>query len=66
GNLGKFPDNKLEVFNRNGKIVFQASQYKNDWNGKVEGAELPCATYYVVLNLGNGNGKKQGAVTIIR
>ena len=66
GNLAKYPTNKLEVFNRNGKLVYQASPYKNDWNGKIEGAELPCATYYMVLNLGNGNGKKQGAITIIR
>lgn len=66
GNLGKFPNNKLEVFNRNGKLVYRALPYKNDWNGKIDGAELPCATYYIILDLGNGNGKKQGAVTIIR
>lgn len=66
GNIQKFPDNKLEVFNRNGKLVFQTSQYANTWDGKVDGAELPSATYYVVLNLGSGKGKVQGAVTIIR
>lgn len=66
GNLGKYPNNKLEVFNRNGKLVYRASPYRNDWDGKIDGAELPCATYYIVLNLGDGNGKRQGAVTIIR
>lgn len=66
GNIGRFPDNRLEVYNRNGKLVFQSSNYKNDWNGKIEGSDLPCATYYIVLDLGGGKGKKHGAVTIIR
>ncbi len=66
GNLQQFPDNKLEVFNRNGKLVYQASRYNNNWNGKIEGTELPCATYYVVIDLGSGKGKAHGAVTIIR
>jgi gliding motility-associated-like protein len=66
GNIKKFPENKLEVFNRNGKLVFQAVNYQNDWDGKVEGSELPSATYYIVLSLGSGKGKRQGAVTIIR
>jgi len=66
GNIERFPDNKIEVFNRNGKLVFQQAQYANDWNGKVDGTPLPCATYYVVFTLGNGKGKKEGAVTIIR
>lgn len=66
GNIKRFPENKLEVYNRNGKLVFQAARYANDWDGKIEGTELPAATYYVVLNLGEGNGKAQGAVTIIR
>jgi gliding motility-associated-like protein len=66
GNLQKFPDNKVEVFNRNGKLVFQESPYKNDWNGKIDGAEIPAATYYVVFIKGEGKGKVGGAVTIIR
>ena len=66
GNIQKFPDNRIEVFNRNGKIVFQESHYKNGWNGKVDGAELPCATYYVVFYPEGGKRKVEGAVTIIR
>jgi len=66
GNLAKFPDNKIQIFNRNGKLVFQESQYKNDWTGKIDGADLPCATYYIILDLGPGYKKVNGAVTIIR
>jgi len=66
GNIQKYLQSKLEVFNRNGKLVYQASPYLNDWNGKVDNTELPCATYYYVLTPGNGRSKINGSVTIIR
>ncbi|MBI4931784.1 MAG: gliding motility-associated C-terminal domain-containing protein [Bacteroidetes bacterium] len=66
GNIQKYPESKFEVFNRNGKLVYQASPYLNDWNGRVDGVDLPCATYYYVLSPGSGKSKMQGAVTIIR
>ena|ERR1035437_9787429 len=66
GNLASYPENKLEIYNRNGKIVYLASPYNNDWNGKIDGVEIPCATYYYILYPGKGKPKKQGAVTIIR
>ncbi len=66
GNIQKYPENNIEVFNRNGKLVFQESPYLNDWNGKADNSELPCATYYYVLTPGSGKSKMQGSVTIIR
>ena len=65
-NVEKYPENKLEVFNRNGKLVLQQGPYRNDWNGKIDGTELPCATYYYVFTPGSGKEKVRGAVTIIR
>lgn len=65
-NIEKYPSSKLEVFSRNGKLVYQASPYLNDWYGKIDGTELPSATYYYILTPGNGKSKMQGAVTIIR
>lgn len=66
GNILKYPQSKIEVFNRNGKLVLMRSPYENDWDGKVDGVELPPATYYFVLSPGSGKPKMQGAVTIIR
>lgn len=66
GNLSAYPENKIEIYNRNGKMVYQASPYNNDWNGKIDGVELPCATYYYILYPGNGKSNKHGSVTIIR
>lgn len=66
GNIEKYPENELTIYNRTGRIVFYSSPYKNDWDGRLQGDELPSATYYYVLNLGYGHTKKHGSVTIIR
>lgn len=66
GNIYKYPDNKLEVFNRYGKLVFKASGYINNWEGKAFGEELPSATYFYIMDLGDGSKKYHGTVTIVR
>lgn len=61
--LGAFPNNELRILNRWGNIVFEAKNYANDWDGTANtgviagGSELPVATYFYVLNLGNNNIK---------
>lgn len=65
GNIYKYPNNKLEVYNRYGKLVFKTSSYKNNWDGQAFGEPLPEGTYFYVLDLGDGKGKKHGDVTII-
>ncbi|MFH1005843.1 MAG: gliding motility-associated C-terminal domain-containing protein [Bacteroidota bacterium] len=67
GNLGMYPKNKMEIYNRNGKLVYIASPYLNNWTGKIKDAELPAATYYYIIDTGiEGKEKIKGAVTIIR
>lgn len=62
----KYPENTLEIFNRYGKVVFRASPYNNDWNGKGLTDDLPVATYYYVFDPGAGREIQKGSVTIIR
>lgn len=57
-----FLSNKLTIFNRWGRIVYESNDYKNDWDG----GKLPDGTYYYVLEC---KGKTQdyrykGAVMI--
>ncbi len=66
GNIHKYPNNKLEIYNRNGKVVFTKRGYTNDWDGKSLGEELPTATYFYVMDLGDGAGVFHGTVTIIK
>ncbi|TLX77540.1 gliding motility-associated C-terminal domain-containing protein [Labilibacter sediminis] len=47
---GNITKNKLTVFDINGKKVFSAEDYKNDWKGTDAGGEdLPVGTYYYVF-----------------
>ncbi|GAL64219.1 internalin putative [Algibacter lectus] len=71
--IENYPNNKLEVYNRWGNIVYQAKGYSNTWdgtsNGRVtinEAKELPVGTYYYVLDLGNGSKPKTGWIYINR
>ncbi|MCE3279058.1 MAG: gliding motility-associated C-terminal protein [Bacteroidetes bacterium] len=66
GNIQKYPDNKLEVYNRYGKLVYRTSHYSNNWDGRVSGEELPSGTYFYDLDLGKDEGKHHGTITIVR
>lgn len=65
GNVEKYPDNNLKIYNRYGKVVYSASNYINDWNGTYLGNELPTGTYFYIFNDGKEQ-KYSGSVTIIR
>ncbi|MBL4707172.1 MAG: gliding motility-associated C-terminal domain-containing protein [Flavobacteriales bacterium] len=68
--IESFAGSKVHVFNRWGQKVFLNHEYSNDigWNGKQNGADLPEATYYYVIDIFNNCIQEQlmGAVTIIR
>jgi gliding motility-associated-like protein len=67
GNINKYPHNRLEIYNRNGKLVYQAEGYSNTWDGKsFLGEELPPATYFYMMDLGDGAGSFHGTVTIVK
>jgi gliding motility-associated-like protein len=66
GNIFKYPDNKLSIYNRYGKLVYVAAPYLNQWDGRNLGEELPAATYYYILDPGTGVKPFNGSVTIIR
>lgn len=56
--LDSYPKNKLQIFNRWGNIVYEASPYKNDWDGKPNKSsigtdKLPVGTYFYILDLGD-------------
>ena len=61
-----YPDNYLIIYNRDGMKVYEKQGYNNTWDGKYYGNDLPAATYYYVLDLGNNTEPLKGHVTIIR
>lgn len=70
--IDRFPDNTVEIYNRWGDLVWNRTNYLNEWDGtNNNGKDLLPAPYYYVLKIRNfddqGNEKTiGGAVTIIR
>ncbi len=68
-----YPNNKLEIFNRYGNLVYETKSYTNTWkgisnvNGTFNGNELPTGTYYYVFETGESNNRvKTGWLFIMR
>jgi gliding motility-associated-like protein len=64
--LYNFPNCKISVYNRWGQNVFYSEGYSVAWDGKSEGVDMPIATYYYVLELGESGKVFNGTVTIKR
>lgn len=63
-NIELFEESHLQVSNRWGKMVFEATDYKNDWDG----SDLATGLYFYTLHL-RRNSKiilKRGTISIVR
>ncbi|WP_234416251.1 gliding motility-associated C-terminal domain-containing protein [Flagellimonas amoyensis] len=65
--------NSIQVFNRNGNKVFEASDYQNNWDGIAnvngvlnKGEHLPSGTYYYVINIPELNRNLVGWLQLAR
>jgi gliding motility-associated-like protein len=66
--LELFPDTKVEIFNRWGKLVFSSPNgYPKPFNGKSNGVPLPDGTYFYVISYEGSSGErtKTGYLTIL-
>ncbi len=64
-NLDQYPNNKLQIFDRNGKVVYEQNNYANTWDGTVKGKILTKDTYFFVLTI-KGQIVKRGTFTVLR
>lgn len=65
--IEEFPNNVVEIYNRWGKLLFHADGYKQNWDGKYEGNELPIGTYYYIIELNDGITEPfTGPITVLR
>lgn len=65
-NIEQYPDNTLTIYNRYGQKIFFKRGYKNDWDGTINGEQVPTGTYFYVLDTGTDKGSYRGHVNIIR
>lgn len=60
---------EVNVYNRYGSLVYENSNYQNQWDGTYKGKPLPDGTYYYKIEYILLNGRKvyaKGDVTILR
>ncbi|WP_282041996.1 fibronectin type III domain-containing protein [Winogradskyella flava] len=58
---------KLEIFNRNGVLVYSKRNYTNEWEGQTnDGEELPVGTYFYTVIYEGGAKKRSSWVYINR
>lgn len=65
--IEKYPNATLTIVNRWGSIIFETNDPANEaWDGTNEGEVLPVASYYYVIDLGNGDKELNGVISIIK
>lgn len=60
-NIDSYIENRLFIFNRWGQLIYETTNYKNNWNGN----NYPSGTYFYVLELSESLILK-GSLTIIK
>jgi gliding motility-associated-like protein len=55
----------VQIYNRFGKLLYQSSAYKNDWEGTYNGSPLPEASYYFIIK-SSEKGIIKGVVNLVR
>ena len=68
-NIELFPKSEVMIFNRSGNKVYETTRYNNEknfWDGKYNGKDLPAASYYYIIDLGEGSKIYKGHVSIVR
>jgi large repetitive protein len=67
-----YKGNKLQIFNRWGVLVYEATDYQNNWSGTNEkeefvlGNELSVGTYFYTLDLNDGSDIMKGYIYLTR
>jgi gliding motility-associated-like protein len=64
-NLDQYPNNRLQIFDRTGKVLYEQNDYANNWDGRVNGQLLTKDTYLYILTI-KGQIVKKGTVTLVR
>jgi gliding motility-associated-like protein len=61
-----YPNNKVTVYDRAGRIVYSKNSYSNEWDGSYSGSPLNNDTYYYLIDLGDNLPRIKGFITMIR
>ena len=65
-NLDLYPASTVQIFNKWGMILYETNGTYVPWDGTYKGGVMPAATYYYIIDLGNGSPAYTGHVTIVK
>ncbi|WP_157886130.1 gliding motility-associated C-terminal domain-containing protein [Chryseobacterium glaciei] len=65
-NIEQYPNNKVSIYDRAGRLVYSKIGYNNNWDGTWSGKQLNEDAYIYVIDMGNGLGIIRGTISIIR
>ena len=49
--IDRYLNNQIWIYSRTGVELYNAKPYTNDWNGTLEGVDLPAGSYYYRIDL---------------
>ena len=65
--IERYLDNQVWIYSRTGRELFNAKFYNNDWNGSLDGKQLPAGSYYYRIDLdGNSSVDFEGWLYLTR
>ncbi len=64
--IEQYPNASVKIFNRWGGEMYNSTGYSSPWDGSYNGTPSPTATYYYIIDLGDGQEPISGTVNIIR
>ena len=54
------------IYNAMQELIFETTNYQNDWDGTFEGNELPTGVYYYILKSPDSKRVYKGTISLIR
>jgi gliding motility-associated-like protein len=65
-NIELFPNSTVTVYDHSGRVLYTKKGYANDWSGYYNGQPLNEDTYYYLIDLGPGERKIKGFITVVK
>jgi len=63
--LQDYPEAIVEIYNRWGSLIYNATDYQNDWDGTYNGNNVPAGVYYFIVKVSDDE-VYTGSLTVLR
>jgi gliding motility-associated-like protein len=62
----RYPQCVVEVYDRDGRLIFRSVGYATPWNGSIHNKPLPVSTYYYIIKRAPEYAPITGSITILK